>query len=103
MEQNIPINFINKEFNKHDCYIAELLIDNNLCVPNRTFFPSHWTPEKVTNKINEAYDNFKKSNTAPILNCKGRYTIRGFTREGIEIEMIVTKDAEIQTAYPIID
>jgi hypothetical protein len=103
MEQNVPINFINKEFDKHDCYIAELIIDNNLRVPNRTFFPSHWPREKVMSKISEAYDNFKRSNLTPILNCKGRYTLRGFTREGIEIEMIMTQDAEIRTAYPIID
>jgi len=103
MEQNVPINFINKEFNEHDCYIVELIIDNNVRVPNRTFFPSHWTQEKVISKIHEAYNNFKQSNITPILNCKGKYTIRGFTKEGIEIEMILTKDAEMQTAYPIID
>lgn len=103
MEKSVPINFINKEFGKHDCYIAELLIDNNLCVPNRTFFPAHWSQEKVVNKIHEAYDDFKKRNISPVRNLKGRYTIRGLTKEGIEIEIIMTEDATIQTAYPIID
>jgi len=103
MKQSVPINFINKEYNKHNCYITELIIDNNLRVPNRTFFPSDWTHEKVISKINEAYNNFKKSNITPVLNWKGKYTIRGFTKEGIEIEMIMTQNAEIQTAYPIID
>ena len=32
MKQKIPINFINKEFDKHDCYIADLIIDNNLYI-----------------------------------------------------------------------
>ena len=102
-EKNIPINFINKEYDKHDCYIAELLIDNNLYVPNRPFFPAHWTREKVISKIQEAYNDFKKRNVNPPLNHKGKYTIRGFTYEGIEIEMILTTDGTIKTAYPILD
>lgn len=51
MKQSVPINFINKEYNKHNCYIAELIIDNNLRVPNRTFFPSDWTHEKVITQV----------------------------------------------------
>jgi hypothetical protein len=103
MEQSVPINFINKEFNKYDCYIAELVIDNNLHVPNRTFFPAHWTKEKVISKIHEAYDDFKKRNITPSLNHKKKYIVRGFTSEGIEIEMIFSADDEMKTAYPIID
>jgi hypothetical protein len=47
MEQNDSINFINKEYGKHDCYIAELVIDNYLHASNRTFFPADWTQEKI--------------------------------------------------------
>jgi hypothetical protein len=103
MEQNDSINFINKEYGKYDCYIAELVIDNYLHASNRTFFPADWTQEKIVNKINEAYDNFKASNETPILNRKQKYTIRGFTKENIEIEMIFTTDGKMKTAYPIID
>jgi hypothetical protein len=103
MKDSVSIDFINKELNEHDCYIAELIVDNNVRVPNRTFFPAHWTQEQVTSKIYEAYANFKKSGITPVLNYKGKYTIRGFTKENIEIEMILTTDAEIKTAYPIID
>ena len=34
---------------------------------------------------------------------KKQYIIRGFTMEGIEIEMIFTKNGDMKTAYPIID
>ena len=102
MEHEVNVKFISKDFGKHECYIAHLLIDN-LCVPNITFFPSDWPHEKVTNKILEAYDNFKKNGPTPILNRKEQYIVRGFTNEGIEIEMLFTRDGEMKTAYPIID
>ncbi len=103
MDQNVPVSFINKEFNEHNCYIAELIVDNNLRVPNRTFFPAEWSPEKVISKIQEAYSNFQEGETKIPHNYKGRYIVRGFTKEGMEIEMILNIDAEMKTAYPIID
>ena len=103
MEKNVPINIINKEYGKHACYVAELLIDNNLYVPNKPFFPAHWTQEKVISKIQEAYGDFKRKNINLPFNHRGNYIIRGFIREGIEIEMVLTMDNTIRSAYPILD
>ena len=102
MEHEVSVKFISKDFGKYECYIAQLLIDD-LCVPNRTFFPAEWPREKVMNKILEAYNNFKNHGSTPILNRKEQYIVRGFTEEGIEIEMLFTRDGEMKTAYPIID
>ena len=44
------------------------MVDNNLYIPNRPFFPSDWTQEKVISKIQEACIDFKKRNILPTLN-----------------------------------
>lgn len=70
---------------------------------NRTFFPADWTQETIASKINEAYEHFKLSGATPILNRKKKYTIRGFTKDNIEIEMIFNAHGKLKTAHPIID
>ena len=102
MEHETNIQFLTKDFGKHECYIAQLLIDD-LVVPNRTFFPSDWSREKIREKIIEAYGDFQTNGSTPILNRKNQYIVRGFTSEGIEIEMLFTRDREMKTAYPIVD
>jgi len=86
IEKSGALKFTNKIVNKHGCYITDL-VTNGLRVPDKTFFPAHWSRTEVISKIHEAYGNFIKSGVVPKLNNKGKYMIRGFTSEGIEIEM----------------
>jgi len=101
IEKSGALKFTNKILNEHGCYIADLVTDG-LRVPDKTFFPAHWSRTEVINKINEAYSNFIKSGIVPKLNDKGKYMIQGFTSEGIEIEMCFTINGEMKTAYPIV-
>jgi len=101
IEKSGALKFTNKILNKHDCYITDLVTDG-LQIPDKTFFPAYWSRTEVINKINEAYGNFIKSGIIPKLNDRGKYMIRGFTNEGIEIEMCFTVNGEMKTAYPIV-
>lgn len=65
-----------------------------------SIFPAHWSRNDVVGKIHEAYNNFIKSGVIAELNNEGKYMIRGFTSEGIEIEMCFTVGGEMKTAYP---
>lgn len=67
-----------------------------------SFFPSHWSREKVVNKIYEAYNNSIKSEATLKAERDGKYLIKGFTSEGIEIKMHMTKNGVITSAYPIL-
>jgi hypothetical protein len=67
-----------------------------------SFFPSHWSREKVVDKIYEAYNYFVKSKAALKTERDGKYLITGFTSEGIEIKMHMTKNGVITSAYPIL-
>lgn len=100
MEKNGTIQFINKITNEHGCYKASLIVDG-LQVPTKTFFPSHWSREKVVSKIYEAYDQFIKSGAIPF-EKNGKYVVEGLTQEGINIRMFITKNGQIATAYPVL-
>ncbi len=65
-----------------------------------TFFPKDYTPEKVIAKIYEALENvnFTKYPT------RGDQKVRGLTKDGITIEMIVNlTSCKVKSAYPVWD
>jgi hypothetical protein len=66
----------------------------------KTFFPSDWSREKVISAIYEVYENFIQSGVRPLLAKDGKYELSGFTKEGIKIEMYITQNGTIATAYP---
>jgi hypothetical protein len=101
IEKSGVFRFTDKIMYKHKFYSAKLFHGENY-IKHITFFPSHWTREQVISKIYEAYNNFIKSGVQPILEKNQQYRISGFTQEGINIEMFITKNGVISTAYPIL-
>ena len=101
MERSGVIKFLNKAKDKFGCYKVDLHIGEKI-IPKKTFFPSNWTREKVIDKILEAYDNFRESGIKPELLSDGKYTIVGFTKEGIKIEMNIGQRGAMNTAYPLV-
>ena len=67
-----------------------------------TFFPADWSREKVINSIHEAYDSFIKSGMAPFVESNGKYRIEGYTKNGIQVRMYITKKGLITTVYPLL-
>jgi hypothetical protein len=67
-----------------------------------TFFPADWSREKVVDKIYEAYNSFIKSGMKPTATKDNKYLIKGMIEEGFEIEMRITKNGHVVTAYPIL-
>jgi hypothetical protein len=102
LEKSGVIEFADKIVYENDFYQATLRYNSNVVKQTATFFPSHWSREQVMNKIYEAYGNFVKSGSKPILTRDGKYVIKGTIEEGIEIEMRITKNGHICTAYPIL-
>jgi hypothetical protein len=92
---------IHKKIETNGCYIADIIVDGT-CIPGKTFFPQDWPRKKVISKIYEAYENFTQSGAIAKNELGGKYIIRGITQEGIEIEMFITKDGQMTTAYPIV-
>ena len=98
---SISMEFNNKMLHKeHAIYKADILADNTLWLYNHMFFPAEWPQQKVIEKIYEAYENFKSRGADAKAMQDGKYIVQGLTKEGIEVEMVITKDATIKTAYP---
>jgi hypothetical protein len=100
-EQSGALQFVNKVYSKAGFYGADLMVDG-MCFPKKTFFPAHWSREKVISKIYEAYDNFIKHGAKAELLPSGKYKCIGEVFEGIKIEFYVTKSGKIVTAYPLL-
>jgi hypothetical protein len=100
MEKAGVFEFANVVKNKFGCYKADIIINGKSI--RKTFFPAEWSRKKVIHKIYEAYDHFLQSGAKAILQSGGTYKLVGYTSEGIEIEMIITKTGRLTTAYPII-
>gem|GEM_PF-1287893 len=99
IEQSRIIEFSNKIIQKSGCYCADLTV-GGIAIPKKTFFPAHWSQEKVVSSIYEAYDSFVQSGVKALLEKNGKYRVEGITREGIKIEMFITQKGKITTAYP---
>ena len=101
IEKTGVIEFANKTIRQAGFYSADLIINRQI-FPRKTFFPSHWSREKVISSIYEAYDNFISSGQLAVLSGDGKYKISSIIKEGIEIEMCITRKGKIVTAYPIL-
>lgn len=102
IEKSDILSFTNRVTYEHGFYKAALFDKGNF-VKNVTFFPAEWPRDKVINKIYEAYDNFIKNGATGYIEKGNKYVIRGKIKEGIEIEMYITKNGNIVTAYPILE
>lgn len=90
--------FVDKIVRENGCYSAKVYYGEHL-IKDGTFFPAHWSREQVIEKIYEAYNNFVKSGAKAELEG-GKYYIKSTTNEGIKIEMYITTNGHIKTAYP---
>jgi hypothetical protein len=93
--------FVNKTIDEHGFYTVEMRHLGQK-VKFSSFFPAEWSREKVINKIYEAYDNFMKNGANARQLPNGRYLAQGLTSEGIKIDMHITKEAVMKTAYPVL-
>ncbi len=101
IEKSGLVKFTNKVIHGNGFYKADVII-NGIQRP-KTFFPQHWSHEKVISKILEAYDHFIKNGAKNYeLGKDGKYFVTGFIDEGVKIEMYITKKGQIVSAYPVL-
>ncbi len=104
IEKSGWLNITNKNLKKHGIYSADVWWNGQKF--QKTFFPSHWPQEKVISKVLEAYEDFVKAYKKGVRSLKlrpdGKYQIKGFTQEGIQIEILITASGKMTTAYPIV-
>ena len=100
VEKSNVFKFLNKVINENGCYSADIIVDGKKF--EKTFFPQHWSQKEVADKIYEAYYNSIKNGTPLELGRGGKYFIKGYTNEGIKIEMYITQKGLITTAYPVL-
>jgi len=77
----------------HGVYEGNVMIEGVRKKARSTFFPKDWTEQQVETAIEEAY-KARKPDREP-----GIYT--GQTASGVEVEMQLTNNGQIHTAYPI--
>jgi hypothetical protein len=66
-----------------------------------TFFPHSWSRELIQSKIREAYKYARKYKIDPeFQNRTNNFSLFGFTKDGIKIEMIINQQGIIISAYP---
>lgn len=102
IEKSGVLEFTNKQIFSNGSYAVELKYLGHK-VKDITFFPAHWTREKIIEKILEACENFVKSGAEISLESSEVCSIQALTNEGIKIQMYITKNGLINTAYPIIN
>jgi len=86
----------------HGFYKAAIEHNGETIKRMSTFFPAHWSREKVMHTIYAAYDHFIESGAIAKLGDDGKFKIKGLIPEGIEIEMILTQKGKLITAYPLL-
>lgn len=99
LEKSGLVKIMNKVIDKNGVY--EGVVQWNGKLTNKTFFPAHWTRQKVIEKIIEGYDNFTITTANCILEQNGVYRIESFTNCGVKIRMHITKSGHITTAFPL--
>lgn len=82
-------------------YKADIFISGRY-VDTKTFFPAHWSRREVIEKIYATYEDFIKCSMHPALTKDGKYLIKHIVEKGVEIEMYITKNGRIVTAYPVL-
>lgn len=60
-----------------------------------TFFPRHWSPQRVVDAINEAYRNKQPIETSEVLFLGNA--------NGIKIKMRIDLNGKISSVYPIME
>lgn len=100
LERTGIIKFTNKVLHENGFYKADLVYQGETIKRGATFFPSEWHREKVISKIYEAYDNFVKSGASLELTRDQKFFVKSMTNEGVKIEMYITQNGKIVTAYP---
>jgi hypothetical protein len=96
------IKFANKVIYENGCYSAKLVYMGETVKSYATFFPSDWSRKKVVEKIYEAYEYSLRNGAKAEELRNGTLKISGLTKEGITIEMFMTKKGKINTAYPLL-
>lgn len=76
---------------RHGVYRAKITIDGEPKKAYSSFFPQKWTPQEVVDAINEAYENSE--------HISGN--IFEGESQGIKIQMYLTDDDKIISAFPI--
>lgn len=102
VEKSGVFKFVKKVVYENGLYKASLLHNGRLVKKSATFFPSHWSREKVISKIYEAYDNFVNSGAKDWAKRGEKYVVEGSITEGVKIRMFITKKGLITSAYPIL-
>lgn len=76
----------------------EAIVAYGTQVPKKkSFFPAEWPPEKVFEKVLEAYENIIETTST---NSGGQKIIGWLEKEQKTIEIIMDKNRNIITAYP---
>jgi hypothetical protein len=102
MERSGIIEFADKITYENGFYQATLKCNGEIIKKKATFFPSHWSRERVMRTIFEAYEDFMEKGLKPVLSPNGTYRIDALTKDGIKIHMRITKKGVIKTAYPVL-
>lgn len=87
---------------KDDFYTAQLLWNGKTIKQTVSFFPAHWTNEQIMDAIFEAYDEFLER--AKCINFVNTFfsKIKGQSKSGTMIEIVIARYGEIVAAYPLL-
>lgn len=78
----------------HGVYEANVVIEGIKKRAKSSFFPEHWSIERVEKEIMEAYENRAPVPRAPTV-------FQGHSQSGMKIRMQIAGDGSIGTAYPV--
>jgi hypothetical protein len=94
------IKIMSKQTDPSGLYRFEWSVDKGLNKKLSTFFPFTWSRQMVQQKIVEAYNYARNHNYAPVAQRNNTFALVGFTKEGIEIKIIVNQKGRVITAFP---
>lgn len=102
LEKSGLAKFANKVMHETGFYKADLVVDGTVAAYGKSFFPADWSQEQIVSAIYEAYANFIQNGALYRWDKGGKYIAEGLCEAKVKIEMFITKNGLITTAYPIL-
>ena len=102
IEKSGVFKFVDKIIYENGYYKAILKYKGDIAKSSATFFPAHWSQEKVMETILEAYNKFIQSGKQIKLEKGGKYLIDVAIEENVRIHIHITQNGLITSAYPVL-
>lgn len=103
LEKSNIVKFDKKIMHKNNFYSTKLLFNDVTIKQTVSLFPSFWSSEQIMDAIFEAYDEYVQRKEVIQFGEFFIRTIRGQSKSGMIIEIVILKNGKMIAAYPVLN